>query len=78
MFAEKIHYARDSPGVGVNKNSGFRLKNGLFGTCGTQMVLNVSLGFLQSEGSGSTTHGNALTELSQLVAFELFFQLGLA
>ena len=78
MFAEKFHHARDSAGIGVNKNGGFRLKNGLFGTCSAQMFLNVSLGFLQGEGSGSATHGNALTELAQLVAFELFFKLGLA
>jgi hypothetical protein len=78
VFAKKIHYARDSPGIGVNRNGSFRLKNGLPGTCGAQMLLNVSLGFLQGEGSGSTTHRDALAKLAQLVAFELFFKLGLA
>ena len=78
MFAEKIHYARDSPGIGVNKDGGFRLKNRSFGTCGAQMFLNVRLSFGQGEGSGSTTYGDALTELPQLVALEFFFKLGLA
>src|SRR6266852_1050049 len=63
----------------MERSDGLQLEDGVAVRSGdTQALADVPAGLLESERSGATAKGDALTELAKVMTLEFVFQLGLA